>query len=268
MPPVGRDLPEFKTPPVIEVVCGVQFEPLKAFSSVHLGDFWHRIKKQYPRTEDRPPLPDIFEGTVGLDVADLLELPPLRRVFYIEATNNFLLQVQSSRFLANWRKVDQQEPYPRFGAAYDRFVRGWELFLGFLKDTGLGSPKVNQYELTYINHIFEGEAPFPGGIEDLVPVAAVRSARTLHYLPEPGGVGVRLRFPLFEKKGTVHVKIDLGKRQSDAKSVVLMDLTARGPALADWSDMKDWFNLAHEAIVCGFADLTSPNAHRLWGRTR
>jgi hypothetical protein len=97
---------------------------------------------------------------------------------------------------------------------------------------------------------------------------AVSSARSTRYLGDPNAVGMRLRFPLPKDKGNLHVKIELGRRNLDAKPLVLLDLTARGPAMADCSDMEEWFESAHEAIVCGFTDLTSPAAHSFWGRTR
>lgn len=74
----GQDLPEFKSPPVIEVVCGVQFEPLPGFLSVHFGEFWARIRDRYPRTEDRPPLGELRETDQGTTVnAELVaDMPP------------------------------------------------------------------------------------------------------------------------------------------------------------------------------------------------
>lgn len=264
------DLPEYKSPPLIEVVCGVQFEPLTAFSTVHFGEFWQRIKQDYPRTEDREPLPEMFEGRSGLEPAEpaAYQMPPLRRMFYIEASDVFLLQVQPSRFLANWRKEKETDRYPRFSTAYDRFVKGWKLFLAFLKDTGLGLPQTNQYELTYINHVVEGGTLFPAGIQDYMPLFSWGSAQSGEFFPPPRAANFRFQFPLPNAKGTLHVTVNHGQRKSDRKGVLVIDLTARGQARKDWSDMDDWFSIAHEWIVRGFTDLTSTAAHRLWGRER
>lgn len=46
-----RPLPEYRLPPVIEVVCGVQFAPIPGFLSVHFGEFWQRVKEAYPKAE-------------------------------------------------------------------------------------------------------------------------------------------------------------------------------------------------------------------------
>jgi len=265
-----QNLPQYKTPPVIEVVCGVQFEPLKSFLSVHYGDFWQRIRRDYPTNEDRPPLDDLSETPNGTQLKTELitDLPPHRRVFYIDSSDNFLLQVQPSRFLSNWRKRRSGDEYPSYAAAFSRFLDGWNAFLGFANDAGFGAPRTNQYELTYINHIPEDEHPFPGGIEHYLPLFSWKSAQTTKFLSAPQRAGMRLRFTLPESRGRLYVTINDGVRTDDKKRVLIIDLTARGPAKPDWSDMKEWFAVAHEWIVCGFTDLTSPTAHLKWGRIR
>jgi uncharacterized protein (TIGR04255 family) len=263
-------LPHYKKPPVIEVVCGVQFDELKSFSSVHFGLFGQRIQKDYPKTEERPPLAQVFEGGPSPDMRGeiFLDLPPLRRVFYIDQTDNFLLQVQPSRFLVNWRKQRESDEYPRFAVAHDRFLSGWNTFLAFLKDLTLGIPQANQYELTYINHIFEGEEAFPIGIQHYLPLFSWKSGQSIKFLPTPRSVNFLSQFTLPDSKGTLHVTVTHGRRAPGGKGVLVLDLTARGPARKDWSDMEDWFSMAHEWIVRGFTDLTSPVAHQAWERQK
>lgn len=198
----------------------------------------------------------------------LLDLPPLRRIFYIDATGNFLLQLQPSRFLANWRKQRESDEYPRFSVAHQRFLGSWETFIGFLKETGLSTPQVNQYELTYINHIIEGHDAFPIGIEQFLPMFSWKSARSTRFLPDPRSVNFISQFPMPDSKGILHVTVKHGRRVSDRKGLLVLDLTARGPGRKDWSDMGEWFSTAHEWIVRGFTDLTSPAAHKTWERQR
>lgn len=265
-----RHLPEYKAPPVIEVVCGVQFESVSGFQSVHFGDFWRQVRDQYPTTQDKPPLQDLLETDQGTTLrADFLaDLPPLRRVFCVDASGNFLLQVQPSRFLCNWRKERPDDEYPRYTNAYQRFASGWNHFVRFVKEAGLGLPRSNQYELTYINHIPEGTEPFPVGIEHYLPLLAWRSARSERFLPAPQGAALRLQFTLPEAMGRLHVTVNHGRERPDGKGLLVIDLTARGPAKPDWVDMGQWFGVAHEWIVRGFTDLTSRAAHHTWERQR
>ena len=265
-----KELPSYRRPPVIEVVCGAQFGELASFSSVHYGKFWSRVAAEYPRTEEREPLAEIFEGAHVTQVKDevvTLSIPPLRRVFYVSEDENYLLQVQSTRFHANWRRRRDEDQYPRFTAAKARFLNGWRQFNEFLRDENVDEPKVNQYELSYINHIF-GTTALPEGIQDQLGCFTWRNAQTLKFLPAPSAVNLRLQFTLPEGKGTLRVTVNHGKRASDKADVMLMELTARGPGKNDAADMESWFSLAHEWIVTGFTDLTTAEAHSRWGREK
>ena len=53
------------------------------------------------------------------------------------------------------------------------------------------------------------------------------------------------------------------------QEVLLLELTARGlPSGMGISDLLAWCSLAREAIVRGFADLTSDGVQALWERER
>lgn len=56
-----RPLREFSRPPLIEVVCGLQFAPLDLLT-VHIGDFWQMVRDRYPSFEDHAPLADISDA--------------------------------------------------------------------------------------------------------------------------------------------------------------------------------------------------------------
>jgi uncharacterized protein (TIGR04255 family) len=126
----------------------------------------------------------------------------------------------------------------------------------------------NQYEVTYINHIVESEGAFPAAIEEYAPLFSWSSAHATGFLTNPSGLTTELRFSLPEQRGVLHVTFKHGKRAIDKKDVLILDLTARGAAKPDGSDMEEWFALAHEWIVRGFTDLTSAVAHKRWRRTQ
>lgn len=43
-----QNLPSFERPPVIETMLGVQFQPLPALRSAHLGAFWKTLGEEWP----------------------------------------------------------------------------------------------------------------------------------------------------------------------------------------------------------------------------
>lgn len=265
---IDKSLPEYKKPPVIEVVCGVQFEEIKSLQSVHYGEFWQRIKRDYPKTEDMPPLREIFESKEALAPSvqlEAFEMPPLRRIFFVDNTDNYLLQMQPTRFLANWRKRSETDEYPRFSKAYDRFINGLNEFESFVKNLIGISPVVNQFELTYINHMLEKDIPYPIGMKYYLSFLALNMERAEAFLPVPRSFQSRLQFALPNSSGVLHITVSHGRR-NDGQKVMVLDLTARGPAKNGIIGMEEWFKLAHEWIVRGFTDITSTAAHKEWER--
>lgn len=259
-------LPSFRSPPLIEVVCGVQFDVLPRFATPHYGAFWQRVHDEYPLAEDKPPLAEVMEPVGEVQAPpriELFDLPPLRRVFFVDETTNYLLQVQPTRFLSNWRRVRTEDAYPRFAAAYDRFVNGLSEFRLFVNEEGLGSFRCNQYELTYINH-FPASTTFPAEWPTLLRAAPWPAER--EFLPPPIAATSQLTFRLPEDRGILRMSVSHGKRDADGRAVMVVDFTARGPASGDGSDRDAWFGMAHEWIVRGFADLTTSAAHESWGR--
>ncbi len=266
--PVAQTLPEFERPPLIEVVCGLQFDPLAALRTVHAGDFWQAIRDRYPSFQDHPPLVSTFDDSyrgTRLEEDLTIDMPSLRRVFFIDETENFLLQLGVSRFLANWRKIRNSDAYPRFDAAYARLAEGWGKFREYAARNELGTIRLNQYELTYINRIpdeTEGQA---------------RELFTFFRWPELHGElfessphGIQLRFQVRFKKarGSLTVSLQRGTTVTDGRYFFILELTARGPAAEDGADRDEWFAFAHEAIVQTFSSLTTEKAHKSWGRIR
>ena len=106
-------LPDFDNPPVIETVLGVQFTPLPKFGIPHYGLYWEKIKKAYDHYEVHPPIVSVPDerGTDGEFLIDLARGPNFR-CWFIDESNNNLIQLQKDRFILNWRKVKGDEAYP------------------------------------------------------------------------------------------------------------------------------------------------------------
>jgi uncharacterized protein (TIGR04255 family) len=264
-------LPDYDLPPVIEVVCGMQFEALEGFQATAFGLLWQRFKTDYPTCEQQPPLAQVVER-FGEPIAEeprveLLNVPPLPRVFLIHKTPCWLVQVQNDRFLHNWRKLRDTDTYPRFPEVEKRFWSAWKQFLEFCREEGIGAPQVNQLEVTYINHILQGEGwDGTATIGGVFPDLSWRGQRS--FLPSPESVAWKTSFLLPENLARLHVSVRHALRRSDMKPVLLCELTVRGvPSILDESAIRDWFHLGREWIVRGFADLTGEGVQRdIWRR--
>ena len=264
-------LPDYERPPVIEVVCGIQFEPIARFQATIFGLYWQTIRDEYIKTQEMPPLAQVIEQ---IPLAPKAKEPqveflgtPLPRMFFVHRTPSWLIQVQRDRFLHNWRKENEEDLYPRYPVVFERFWKAWEHFVQFCNEEDLGEPSVNQLEITYINHIPSGQGwTTLCDLGMVFPDVAWRCKD--RFLPSPESMGVRTSFILPESQGRLHVSLKHAIRVADSKPVLLCDLTARGmPAGKDSSAIKAWFGLGREWIVRGFADLTDEKTQaEQWGR--
>jgi uncharacterized protein (TIGR04255 family) len=264
------DLPDFEEPPVVETVLSVQFEPLTDMRTAHLGLLWEKFRTNFPKTEERPTLARVFEqfpdtqrARLGLEL-QTYENPPVPRLWFITTQGNEMIQVQPDRFVKNWRKEGAGETYPRYERNKASFERDFATFQEFVTANHLGTLRVNQCEVTYVNHIVSGQGwdsfsdvdkvfsswkspvdPIPGSVEDL---------RAYARFVIPGDVGTPV--------GRLHVEIQPAFRTSDNKAMYVFHLTARGQV----GDSFEFFDVGRDWIVKSFAALTTPRMHEVWRR--
>jgi uncharacterized protein (TIGR04255 family) len=255
------DLADYDRPPVIEVVYGVRFAPLQAWKLPHIGIFWQQILNEFPRCEHAPPItgPDFIDPTTAL---------PIPRVWLINSTDDRLVQLQSGRFLFNWRRRDGAAPYPRYSTLSKRFFDLFREFRGFVAKNQIGEIHALEYELTYINHVFEQDGwKFPDSVGRVVEHLAWQK-ELYQFLPPPVPTNWQARFAFPEGPGTLSVKLNPATHAKEGKDLLALELSARGlPADAALNNMEAWFSHAHRWIVCGFEDLTSDEAQKvLWGK--
>lgn len=260
--PTGSRRPHFDKPPVIEVICGVQFQPLRDWRTSYYGLYWTAIKNEYPNTEDHPPLGKLKLDEKAPEELQVAILPPLRRAFFVTEPGNYLIQVQPNRFLHNWRKLSDEEEYPRYEDAYARFVTQWDGFQQFVRKVGLSTPQPEVYELTYINHIMEADSAFPRDVWKYLSFYNQNPLSDPAY--EPSDIKMHFSWPLGEGTGSLLMEVKRGRRLSDERELLYVEFTARGPAQKEAADMATWFDIAHDAIVNSFDKLTTEHGHTVW----
>ena len=270
-------LPEYKTPPLVEVACGVQFAPIKELLVPHFGLLWELYRAEYPKCMQAPPLARVVErftdnegGAVqNVGVLAFDPIPPLPRIWFIHDTDTAVIQVQTDRFLYNWRRVPDAD-YPRYGQVVQAFDKHFSTFTRFLHEYEFGPPIPSQFELTYVNHIPQGMGwKVLGDIGNVFPDLGWRPSRG-RYLPDPDEISWKLSSLLPSGDTRLHATVGRMMLDQTKPPLLTFELTARGFG-GDSSDMarEAWFNRAHEAIVHAFADLTSDVVQeQVWGRLR
>jgi uncharacterized protein (TIGR04255 family) len=254
--------PNYENPPVIEVVFGIQFKTLNQLTTPHIGLFWEKLdKKTYPNFREMPELPHVVEeenpsSGSSQPIIEQYFVPPLPRLFFITTDQSHLIQLQRDKFINNWRKISSGTEYPRFKTLFPQFQDTLNRFSRFVKEINAGDIIPDQYELTYVNHISrESGWQALRNIETVFPDFLCKETS---FLPEPEHVSWRKIYRLPDKQGRLYVSAH------DIPGKYVLNLTARGFG----TNINSWFEIAHEWIVKGFADLTGKEIQKnMWKQT-
>lgn len=262
-------LPDFETPPVHEVVFSVQFKAIEEFQAPHVGILWEKLgKDKYPKHKQTNFLAHMLEEESGteqtLGVLPVGNIPPLPRVFFISSDEHELIQVQTDRFVRNWKKVKPEDLYPRYKTLLPEFEKTLESFEGFISDEFEGKTlDIDQYELTYLNHIYIDENEL-SQIKLSKYFSVFSENEHGSFLPFPEGAACEMVYKLPNVWGRLHATLSQG-HDLEGKGLFVLNMTARG--INEPQDMKSWLEVAHEWIVRGFADITSKQVQQeIWRR--
>jgi uncharacterized protein (TIGR04255 family) len=262
----------FSRPPVVEVVCGVTFDTqMLTMKTAHIGQLWERFRGEFPNIEDAPPVDASVEAfgqpTAVVSSVELLNMPPLRRAWFLDADGRHLIQVQADRFLFNWKRLTDSDEYPSYDAVIARFDRVLATFASFVTGLGIGELSFRQYELSYVNHIDAEHGLGAVGESDMF-VDQSRGRSRDRFLPEPEAFNWKTTYLLPNNSGRLHVTARTALRTTDRQRLVRLDMMARGiPEDNSENARRPWFDQAHDWITHGFADITVQALHEIWGRT-
>ena len=258
-----KGMPSYRNPPVSEVVIGLYFEPIKEFLVPHIGLFWDRIRSEFPTCEHQIPLafgtePRWVDSATGL---------PLPRVWFEGKEKTFVVQLQGDCFFVNWRKTSDDQRYPRFPLIIETYERYFGIFVEFLRANGLPEPKPLNCELTYVNFVRQGEG-WSSASDISTMFKDFSWTQGKRFLPSPKAISWSSQFQLPSNSGLLTAKLSQVTRISDASLALRLEMVARGIGESkSLSDLRSWYDLAHEWIVEGFSDLTNSDAQKtLWER--
>jgi uncharacterized protein (TIGR04255 family) len=270
-------MPDYTDPPVVEVALSVQFEPIASLHTTQIGLLWQEFRDRFPTVEEHPPLEPVFErfgATPKLSARgvqfQVMPAPPVPRCWFLNQPGTELIQVQSDRFVHNWRRNTGQENYPRYQHLRETFSHELGAFHKFLEREGLGSLCANQCEITYVNHIVSGRT-----WNDLGDLDKILTMFTLQYsdqfLGKPEDIRTAIRYVIRDTQGEpigrLHVVTEPGYRTSDDRPIYVMNLTARGRPMGEGIDgILSFLDLGRDWVVRGFTSITTPQMHAEWRR--
>jgi uncharacterized protein (TIGR04255 family) len=264
-------LPDFKNPPLNEVVFGIQFSQPNGYQQIFAGKVWELFWEDYPQVQEQVPLQPNFEvfglqsqGNVinhlNFGAGNLLH----SRYWFLNKNGDELIQFQQNRLLHNWRKIDEQSnQYPRFESMIERFEAEINKFQNYINSFETQEIQINQCEISYINHITDTD-----GITDFSDWLSFINDEKL-MLDD-----FNLRFSEVLKDnsdkpiGRLICETSLGMTQ-ESKWMILLTLTVRGtPESNTINSALEFIKKGRELIVNKFSDLTTDFAHEKWGRIK
>lgn len=258
LPQRPQGLPKFDNPPLREVAIAVLFQPLEGLAQPHVGRYWEVIRDGYPGTADQPPIDPYLEGeSRGQPAFQLLVgPPPLRRSWFVSADGERLVQLQSDRFVHNWRGDGLS--YPQLEDLWASFAERFQEFAAWIEDEGIGSVEPFQLELTYVNYV--EAATLWDVIEGEAPGVTTEFAHDVTGTPE---AMLQFRYAVEgESKGSLYVHC----RQVD-EQLQQIELTYRAVLKSPTVEsMVTAVAAGRRLIVTHFTELTRPTFHAVWER--
>ena len=259
-----QHLPDFTKPPLNEVVLGVQFAPVRQYTSVNAWNVWELFKNDFPKVQEQPLLLPQFETFGGVNLQPGFQLqfgsPPGSRLWFVSALEDHLLQFQPDRFLINWRKNPSQQPYPRFEGiveAFEKHLKKLESHFGSDFDHAI---EINQAEINYNNVVPVNEFSEVGqwfGVwnGNILNIEALNTSFVEVIKDHSGTPYARLIHTIQSA-----YSID-GKHKAFNFS-----LNFRGkPSGSDVASAMRFLTTGREAIVSRFKQMTTESAHKHWG---
>ncbi|EEE35440.1 conserved hypothetical protein [Rhodobacteraceae bacterium KLH11] len=259
-------LPDFTDPPLDEVVLGVQFAPVPSYTSVYAMEIWELFKESFPKVLEQPILEPQFETFGGLNVQTGPKIqfgsPPVgSRLWFLSNDENHLLQFQPDRFLTNWRRQPNPQPYPRYEGIAASFLENLKKLEAHFADRFAYKIDINQAEIGYIN---------------VIPVDDFSEASDWFRMWNGAHLNTEALNASFNEVITDQEGKPLARLRHDLQSVFSVDgksrafrlsLTYKGkPAGSDLVSAMEFISGGREASVEKFDEITTETAHRIWGK--
>jgi uncharacterized protein (TIGR04255 family) len=258
--------PTFQNPPVVEVILGAQFSRLD-LSLSQLAGFQAEIPGEWPNSTEATTIEPQFE-TFGDDrlwastrKLQFTNRPDCRFQFRNHADDQ-MVQVQRTRLHVNW--MGNGADYPRYEPIRQLFEEVLAKFKSYLNSLDCEELNINQWEVTYLNHIPSGDlwnSANSWTFNKLLGSVSLSECELESFSGE-------WHWALAEQKGRLHLdwkhaRTEPDTMNSELDEIVRLNFTARGPA-SDEQSLLEGVRVGHKAIVNTFAETSSDAARKHW----
>jgi uncharacterized protein (TIGR04255 family) len=261
-------LPDFRKPPLSEVVLGVQFNRVAGYQHICAAEIWNLFRRDYPLVQEQPALPPSFE-TFGLPFQVtqppfMLMSGPIRsRYWFKRSDETEIIQFQEDRLLHNWKKIDAaSNEYPRYESMASRFTTEFEAVQSYFKDHWKQGLEVSQCEISYVNRIVVESGEYPVASDWL---------RFVSFSTCPEDFFCGFREVLNDESGAPVARLvgEAACAVQDGRKILQYSLSVRGaPKSNSIEAALQFMSMGRDKIVTRFAESTTDAAHKVWERIK
>lgn len=275
----GAALPNpvsFESPPVYEVVLGVEFAGPVISEAAALADFWNEVRDGFPDVRREPPLAPMAESFDAQSV----QPPPFefrlgpeersQRYLFRSEAEGLAIQVQEDRFAFGWDRSTLGREYPRYSWIRERFQEIYSVFIKAADEERLAEHPPAWCATTYTNAIVhpDSEDPLHDPLEDIL---LFMQRPDSDVLPPVEDTMVRQRRLLRDDAGEPRGRLYIQALPALTPPPELnpgYDLTLRvvqKPLDASEAGVFTCQDESRDLIVRSFKDITTEKMHEVWG---
>jgi uncharacterized protein (TIGR04255 family) len=277
--PKDVELPSFTSPPVGEVVIGIQFEQLHGLDARHIGKVAEAFSGRLPSFAAHPLLDPQIERFDRLPAGipfgfSMVEPPVFPRLWFMRGDGSELVQIQRDRLMHNWRRMAPQAAYPRYPQLREQFIEDWQTLSRVVAEIDGSQLRTTQCEVMYLNLIDPqapgmGSCPYPANIFSFLSESPLTCAdakfESTSYTRTSIVNSADTSAP---ERGRFYIEMGTGLNADTGRRMFNLNLTVRGaPRDEGLEGALKFSDFAHEIIVRSFAELTTEDMHTKWGRT-
>jgi uncharacterized protein (TIGR04255 family) len=260
--------PKFNKPPVDEVSIGFSYHASSEINVLEFSKLWEKFKAQgFGTLQTHPPVPTRGSRVLQNVNFQFQLIPDVPRFWFIKDSGEYIVQVQRNKFAINWRIADEPtKSYVSFEVIQKHFWEYVAIFRAWFEETTKEKLRISEQEVTYFNSI-----PITGGINSDTVTDIYKDFQWSKKSVLPNKVSqlfFEVIVPVDELAAHMFILGHTAQKIETNEQIHRLELAViEGNKVQEFNEklMYKWYAEAHDKIVHGFVELTTPTMHKQWG---
>lgn len=262
-----KNSPKFDSPPVDEVAIGFGFNAISDLDVLDFASLWHEFEKiGFTSKQVHSPVPTRGSRVFQNVNLQLKAMPDLPRFWFIKDTQEFIIQIQKDKFIVNWRISDEPTgTYISFKKIQQNFWQYSEIFRQWVEKQSGERLKLRNLELTYYNTIPIEHGLAGDTVSGIFKDFQWSEKSILSNMITQMFFEVTL--PVEKINAQLFIMGHTAQRVATNADIFRLEMAVVGKNEQEFNKrlISSWYDEAHDQIVHGFVELTTPKMHKEWG---